>query len=277
MTLRAYRALTVRELKRWIRTPTAIAASIMTPFFYLLLFGQAFNLGKLIPSGPTPETLIAFQGAPDYYSYFSAGMVIFVVVFSTLFIGANVIFDKRLGYVKKLTVAPVSRVVILGASVSAGVLRCLLFGGLVIALALGFAHLPGLAGLTVTAAIGPLGVAEIAVAMALLATAFTSLFVALGYVLEQVEAYFALVNLVNLPLLFSSTAIAPSTLMPDWLKTIASGNPITLAVNVLRENLFPWSGYYPYPPELYLGVLAAFAIAMVGLCTAGTVRALNPR
>lgn len=277
MTLRAFQALTIRELKRWIRTPTAIIASIMTPFFYLLLFGQAFNIGKFLPSGNNPAVLAAFQGAPDYYSYFSAGMVIFVVLFSSLFIGANVIFDKRLGYVKKLTVAPVPRSVILGASVAAGVLRCLLFGGLVFGIALLFHEIPGLSGLTVTANVTAISVVEIFLAMALLAAAFTSLFITLGYVIEQIEAYFALVNLVNLPLLFSSTALAPATIMPSWLRYIANGNPITLSINVLRENLFPYVGYYTYAPEIYLGILALFAVAVVAICVRVTVGALSPR
>jgi ABC-2 type transport system permease protein len=276
MTGRAFLALTGRELRRWIRTPTAIVASIMTPFFYLLLFGQAFNIGKFLASGPPQLALIAFQGAPNYYSYFSAGLVMFVVLFSSLFIGANVIFDKRLGYIKKLTVAPVSRAIILSANVAAGVIRCLLFGSIVLALALGFDHLPGLNGLTVTASVTPWGAVEIFLSMVFLATAFTSIFVTVGYVLEQVESYFAIVNLVNLPLLFSSTALAPETIMPGWLQTIAKANPITLSINVLRENLFPWQGYYPYPPETYLAILLVFTLAVVGLSVAATIRSLAP-
>jgi len=276
MTGRAFLALTGRELRRWIRTPTAIVASIMTPFFYLLLFGQAFNIGKFLASGPPQLALIAFQGAPNYYSYFSAGLVMFVVLFSSLFIGANVILDKRLGYIKKLTVAPVSRAIILSANVAAGVIRCLLFGSIVLALALGFDHLPGLNGLTVTASVTPWGAVEIFLSMVFLATAFTSIFVTVGYVLEQVESYFAIVNLVNLPLLFSSTALAPETIMPGWLQTIAKANPITLSINVLRENLFPWQGYYPYPPETYLAILLIFTLAVVGLSVAATIRSLAP-
>ena len=277
MSFRAFSALTGRELRRWVRTPTAIIASVMTPFFYLILFGQAFNIGKFLSAGPASETLAAFQGAPNYYSYFSSGMVIFVVLFSSLFIGANVIFDKRLGYIKKLTVAPVSRSVILAASVAAGVIRCLLFGGVVFLLAVAFTRVPGLNGLTTTVPVSALGVIEIFLAMALLAAAFTSLFVTVGYVIEQVEAYFALINLVNLPLLFSSTALAPETIMPGWLKTIANGNPVTLSINVLRENLFPWQGYYSYSPEVYLGVLFVFAFALIALCVAVTLKTLAPR
>ncbi|EQD68349.1 membrane protein containing ABC-2 type transporter domain protein, partial [mine drainage metagenome] len=135
----------------------------------------------------------------------------------------------------------------------------------------------GLSGLTVTARVSAVSVIEIFLAMALLAAAFTSLFITLGYVIEQIEAYFALVNLVNLPLLFSSTALAPATIMPGWLRYIANGNPITLSINVLRENLFPYVGYYTYAPEIYLGILALFAIAVVALCVRVTIGALSPR
>ncbi|MHB1932295.1 MAG: ABC transporter permease, partial [Thermoplasmata archaeon] len=122
-----------------------------------------------------------------------------------------------------------------------------------------------------------ISVVEIFLAMTFLAAAFTSLFITLGYVIEQIEAYFALVNLVNLPLLFSSTALAPATIMPSWLRYIANGNPITLSINVLRENLFPYAGYYTYAPEIYLGILALFAVVVVALCVRVTVGALSPR
>jgi ABC-2 type transport system permease protein len=273
MTLREFVALVDRDLRRWVRTPAAIISSILMPFFYLLLFGQAFNLTKLIPTGAgSAAALAAFSGAPNYYSYFSVGMVGFILLMTSLFSGANVIFDRRFGVLKKITAAPVAREVIFGARVASGILRGLLFGGIVLGIALLFARLPGLNGLTVTATLTPLGVLEILLAMVLLTGMFTAIFVALGFLTQQIDTYFALINLVNLPVLFTSNALFLPRLLPGWLKVISDWNPVSLAVDVLRENLFAAAPtYFAQSPLYYLGALAAVT-AVFGVLTTLAVR-----
>lgn len=279
MTVRAFLALTRRELLRWVRTPAAIISSLMMPFFYLLLFGQALNLGKIIAAEPIPASQVAvfFQGAPNFYSYFSAGMVGFVLLFTSLFAGANLIFDKRLGFVKRVAAAPVGRGVILGSRLAAGVLRGVILGIAVFAIAVLFAHLPGLSGLTVSGSPGVIGIAEIFLAMVFLAAAFTSIFLALGFVIEKVDSYFAVMNLVNLPLLFSSNALFPRYLMPTWLQDLSNWNPVSLAVDVIRENLFGSSAYYPYSAAEYLGFLFVIAAVLVGASVLITQRTLSAK
>ncbi len=201
MTIREFVALTQRELLKWLRAPIGIVSSLMLPFFYLLLFGQSLNLGKLLSIGGVPpqEAAAIYLGAPDYFSYFSVGMVGFIMLFTGLFAGANVIFARRFGTLKKETAAPVPREVIFGSRVTAGVIRGVVFGSVVFAIAIGFAHLPGLNGLTITGNSGIVGVIEIILAMGLVTALFSSIFIGLGFVTEQIESYFALVNLVNLP------------------------------------------------------------------------------
>ena len=281
MTIREFTALVDRDLRRWIRTPTAIISSLLLPFFYLLLFGQAFNVTKLLQvgGGATNAVVLAtFSGAPDYYSYFTAGMVGFVLLSTSLFSGANVIFDRRFGVLKKITNSPAPREVIFGARVVSGVLRGLVFGLTVFVIALAFARTPGLSGLTVTANVSLVGAVEILLAMVLVTALFSAIFVAIGFLTQQIDSYFALINLVNLPVLFTSSALYPRTLFPPWLKVISDWNPVTLSVDVLRENLFAAApSYYPDPAWFYLGVLAAITMAF-GVVTTLAVRfALRPR
>ena len=279
MTIREFAALVDRDLRRWIRTPMTIISSILLPFFYLLLFGQAFNLTRFIPTGGgSTAALAAFNGAPDYYSYFSVGMVGFILLMTGLFSGANVIFDRRFGVLKKITAAPVAREVIFGARVFSGVVRGLLFGAIVLVIALAFAHVPGLNGLTVTASLSVLGVLEFLLAMVLITAMFTAIFVAIGFLTEQIDTYFALINLVNLPVLFTSNALFVPRLLPGWLKTVSDWNPISVAVDVMRENLFSAApAYFAYPPLVYLGVLTGITLVF-GLITTGAVRwSLRPR
>ncbi|HTP54373.1 MAG TPA: ABC transporter permease [Thermoplasmata archaeon] len=274
MTVREFLALTQRELLKWIRAPIGIVSSLMLPFFYLLLFGQALNLGKLVPAS---EAGAVYLGAPDYFSYFSVGMVGFIMLFTGLFAGANVIFARRFGTLKKETAAPIPREIIFTSRVSAGVIRGVIFGTVVFAIAIAFAHVPGLNGLTLTGTSGVLGAAEILVAMACVTALFSSIFIALGFLTEQIESYFALVNLVNLPVLFSSNALFPTSLFPAWLKGIAAWNPVSLGVDVMRENAFGSQAYYPYSPAEYLGILLALTIVFVAGMAVVTRWSLRPR
>lgn len=281
MTVREFVALVDRDLRQWVRTPTAIISSLLMPFLYLLLFGQAFNITKLIPGGSSPNNplvLQTFLGAPDYYSFFSVGMIGFTLLGTSLFAGANVIFDRRFGVLKKITAAPVAREVIFGSRVFGAIVRGLIFGGVVVAIALTFAHVPGLTGLTVTEHVTALGVVEILLAMVLLVGLFTAISVAIGFLLDQIDSFFAIINLVNLPVLFTSNAMFPRTLLPGWLQAISDWNPISLAVDVLRENLFSAAGsYYAHGPEFYLGSLA-LVTAILGVLTTYAVRwSLRPR
>jgi len=277
--IRELGALTWRELLRLGRNPQAIVTSLLLPILYLLLFGQAFNLGALFTSQPGGQAfLLAFlRGAPTYFSYFSAGMAGFVAVTATLFIGANVIFDRLFGSLKRTASSPATATSIFGSRLLAGSIQPIGLAFLVIGFAILLGRL-GLAGLQVTAPIGVVGAGEIVLAVVILSAMFASLFLAIGFSIEQPQTYFAVVNAINLPVLLTSAALYPWGTMPAWFRTIASFNPITLAVNVLRENMFTGAtGYYPYDPYVYLLGLLGWAVAMFLIATLLAARALAPK
>jgi ABC-2 type transport system permease protein len=279
MNVRRWGALTKRELLKIARNPAAVATSLMLPVLYLILFGQGFNFGSSLNSLPPaarPAALHAlFLGAPDYFSYFSAGMVGFVGVTATLFVGANVIFDKLFGSLKRTAASPASATDIFAARLVAGSIQPVALAFLVLGLAILLGEI-GLSGLHVTVAVTVVGAAEIVVAILLLSLMFASLFLALGFTIEQPQTYFALVNAINLPVLLTSAALYPWGAMPAWLQGVASYNPITLAVEVIRENLFG-STFYPHDPSVYLLGLVGWAAAMFAIATVLTQRALAPK
>ncbi|MGI0071980.1 MAG: ABC transporter permease [Thermoplasmata archaeon] len=277
--IRELGALTRRELLRLSRNPQAIATSLLLPILYLVLFGQAFNLGALFPSGPSGIVAIheTFRGAPSYFSYFGAGMAGFVAVTATLFIGANVIFDRLFGILKRTAASPATATSIFGSRLIAGMIQPVGLAFLVLGLAVFLGHL-GLSGLEVTASLTVVGVVEVVLAIVILSAMFASLFLAIGFTIEQPQSYFAVVNAVNLPVLLTSAALFPWGTMPPWFATVASYNPITIAVNVIRENLFAGAiAYYPYGPAVYLLALLAWALGMFVLATLLAARALAPR
>jgi ABC-2 type transport system permease protein len=278
--LRELTALTRREYLKLARNPQAIFTALLLPLLYLLLFGQGFNINPLangLPPGVTPQELLDqyFRGAPNYYSYFAAGMVGFVAVTATLFIGANVIFDKLFGVFKRTRGTPAPSAAVFGSRLIAGATQPILYAFFVLGLALLFAHIPGLSGLTVTATVTALSVVEIILAIVLLSLMFATLFLTFGILLDVPQTYFAAVNLLNLPVLLTSDALYPWGTMPQWLKNVSQYNPVSLAVNVIRENLFG-STAYPYGPAVYLLGLTAWTVALMAIAIFFVRRALRP-
>jgi ABC-2 type transport system permease protein len=271
-------ALIKREYLRWVRAPMWIVAGLMTPILYLLLFGQAFNLGALVGSTPGGQLALtrALWGAPDYFSYFAVGMVGLVAVTSALFAGTGVIFDKQLGIMQRTIATPVRRSTIFASILIFRGFLVVLPIFIVLGLALAFAHVPGLVGLSVTQTVGVVGAGEVVLSIFILAIAFTSLFLAFGFLFARVESYFGVVNLLNLPILFTSNALYPVGTEPAWLQNITAYNPISLAVDVMRETFFG-SAYYPHPVYVYLAGLLAWAAALVAIALLLAARALRTK
>lgn len=287
--LRELTALTRREFLKLARNPQAIFTSLLLPILYLLLFGQGFSginpAGSLCPAPPTachvsPQQVQAvldhyFLGAPNYYSYFAVGMVGFVTVTATLFIGANVIFDKLFGIFKRTRGTPAPSAAVFGSRLIAGAAQPIGLALFVLGLAILFGYTGVISGLDVTANVGVIGVVEIVLAIVLLSVMFATLFLTIGILLEVPQGYFAIVNAINLPVLLTSNALYPWGSMPAWLQSIATYNPVTLAVAVMREQLFG-SAAYPHPPEVYLLGLFGWAAVLIGIAIFLVRRALRP-
>jgi ABC-2 type transport system permease protein len=264
-----------REYLRWIRAPAWVISGLLSPILYLLLFGQAFDLGKLVPPAAGGALLShALSGAPNYFSYFAIGMVAFASVTAAMFSGTGIIFDKQLGILQRTLSTPISRRSVFFASlVFRGVLT-LIPAFLVVGLALVLAHVPNLAGLTVGSGVGAIDVAQFLVAALVLSLAFTALFLSFGFAAQRIESYFGVITILQLPILLTSNAMYPTSIMPAWLQYIVAVNPISLAVNVMRMSLFGGAGY-AYPVADYLAGLLAWAALFIGLALFLASRALR--
>ncbi len=276
-------SLTRREFLKLARNPAAIFTSLLLPLLYLLLFGNGFTINAASYVGPYPGQFptyqdalnFLFRGAPSYYSYFACGMVGFVAVTATLFAGANVIFDKLFGIFKRVRGTPAPSAAVFGSRLIASATQPILLAFFVLGLAVAFAHVPGLHGLTVTASVSVVGAFEIIAAIVLLSLMFATLFLTFGILIEVPQTYFAAVNTINLPVLLTSDALYPWGTMPSWLQSISQYNPVSLAVNVLREVMFG-SAAYPYGPAVYLAGLLGWTVVLVGIAIVLVARALRP-
>jgi ABC-2 type transport system permease protein len=239
-------ALTRREIKKWLKNPFLLFMMLIQPVIWLGLFGKAFNLSSLVSVPPevisqlppalqvqVPELLNqvlseTFGGTTDYFTFMAAGMLSVVVLFTAMFSGMSVVWDRRFGFLNKLLVAPISRGSIVLAKVFSSVIRSMLQGLLIFGVAFGF-------GLQVGNAFGILDFLGVLVTLFLLSLGLTSMFLAITIRIKSHETVIAVANLLNLPLTFASNALFPIKQMPTWLQTIANLNPISYAADAVRS------------------------------------------
>jgi ABC-2 type transport system permease protein len=208
-------ALTRRLFVQLVRRPSTLVAGVLQPLIWLLLFGALFAHA---PSGLLP-------GGESYGHFFGAGVIVFTAFSAALNAGLPVMFDREFGFLNRLLVAPLrSRSSIILASVLY-ILSLSLIQSLAIILVAGLLGYgwPGLAGLVLVLFV-----------LSLLVFAVTAMSLGLAFALPGHIEMIAVIFVVNLPLLFASTALAPLSFMPSWLAWLAAINPLTFAIEPIR-------------------------------------------
>ena len=226
-------ALTNRELKKWYKAPVIFLLSIIQPILWMGLLGKAMNIGAIFTgtSFPlpqlnpqlTPQQLqqlgVYFNGlqssimqgafnTTDYFSFMAVGMIAFTALFTTMFSGMSVVWDRRLGFLNKVLSTPVSRAVIIFSKVLSATLRSMFQAGIIIVIAVAFGLQFG-ANFTLLNILGVFGI------MFLVCVGLSSIFIAITIRSTRIETPMAVVNLINLPLMFASNAFFPTKFMPD--------------------------------------------------------------
>jgi ABC-2 type transport system permease protein len=227
-------ALTKRDLKKWYTNPYQLLISLIQPAVWLGLFGKAVNFGSFISAGGVSQAqqnaiLLGIFGTTSYFSFLACGMLAFIILFTSAFSGMSVVFDRRFGFLNKALSTPVGRGTVVTAKVLQSVARSLIQSAIVlgIAIALGME----------TAQMTVLGIMGAFVFLFLMAMGLSSLFVMLALRSSNWQTQMAIINLLNLPLLFASNALFPTKLMPAWLQDIVKVNPVSYANDGVRQLL----------------------------------------
>jgi ABC-2 type transport system permease protein len=214
--------------------------SIVQPIIWMGLFGYAMNIGSIftttsipVPPGVDPE-LVSKQimeqtfGTSSYFSYMSIGMLSFVVLFTAMFSGMSIVWDRRLGFLNKALSTPVARGSIIFAKVFSAVVRSLVQASIVLTVAF-------LLGLQLGPSFNALSLLGVFAALFLVCIGLSSIFILIAIRSTRWETQMAVVNLLNLPLLFGSNALFPTRLMPEWLQAFAKLNPISYVTDATRQ------------------------------------------
>ncbi len=249
-------ALTNRELKKWYKAPPVFIITLIQPIIWLGLLGNALNFGSLVNSSSiafpadlasqfTPQQLGILNqffsnvgdqilqntfGTNSYISFMAVGMIAFTALFTTMFSGMSVVWDRRLGFLNKALSTPVSRAVIILSKVLSSALRSMFQAAIIllIALPLGFQF---------GDAFTPINILGVFAFLFLICLGLSSMFIAINIRSTRMETPMAVMNLLNLPLTFASSAFFPIERMPDWLQAVANVNPLSYTMNGMRQLL----------------------------------------
>ena len=230
-----------RQMKRYVRSKSRILEALGQPILYLLALG--YGLGSVFKRA----------GGGNYIEFLVPGIIVQTILFSSVFWGIQIIWDKQFGFLKETLVAPVSRLTIMLGGVLGGATIAFIQGLLVLISAgiLGFrpyswALLP----------VALLVMAVLAIAMACLGSGIASM-------VNDFQGFQAINNFVVFPLFFLSGALYPLVGIPSLLALVSLVNPLSYAVDGLRAVLINQSHFG-------IGVdLAVLAVLTVGLTIFG--------
>jgi len=207
--------LWLRQLKRYFRSKSRIIGSLGQPLLLLLALGFGF--------GPIYQK----AGGGNYIQFLTPGIISMGILFTAVFSGIEIIWDRQFGFLKETLVAPVSRLkIMIGRTLGGGTVAVI--QGLIIfmiSLAIGFRptdiHLLFLS----------------FVFMALIALFFTALGTAIASILEDMQGFQLIMNFLLMPLFFLSGALFPLQGLPKAITAVASINPLSYGVDGLRGTL----------------------------------------
>jgi ABC-2 type transport system permease protein len=230
--------LWLREVKKYTRSRAQIVASLGQPLLYLLVLG--FGLGPIFQKA----------GYGSYLQFVAPGVIGMTVLFTSVFSGVALLFDRQFGFLKETLVAPVPRIRIMIGRTLGGATVATLQGTLIFVVCL-------IAGFRPThLALIPLGF----LFMALIAIVFAAFGTALGSGLQDMQGFQLIMNFLVLPIFFLSGALYRLDNLPKVLSVFTRLDPLSYGVDGLRGALI---GASQFGIATNLVVLACLAVVLL--------------
>jgi ABC-2 type transport system permease protein len=233
----------LRDMKRFVRAPSRIIGSLVIPFLLLVSLGLGF--GKMAIPGVSAGT--------GYLGFLVPGMAAMTILFTGMFSGLSVLWDRQYGFLKEIMVAPVSRVsIVIGRIVSGattGIIQTYLL--IFVSIFIGF-KLPSFLSLFIAL-----------IFMVLMAFIFTSIGLIFASRMKDEQGFGLIMNFLVFPLLLLSGAFVPMNNFPAWVKIVSLANPMTYGVDGLRNTLLGTS-VIPLPVSLLVSGSIAVLLIIAG-------------
>ncbi len=232
------------ELRKLAHDPTELLTRAVQPILWLLVFGQVLARARAIPTGQL-----------NYMDFLAPGILAQSALFSAIFYGISVIWERDLGVLHKYLVSPASRTSLVTGKALAGGLRAVVQAVVVylVAAAVGV-HLD----------LSPLALIGVTVAVVIGSAAFATFSLVIACLVRTRERFMGIGQVLTMPLFFASSAVYPIAIMPDWLKVLAQVNPLTYMVDAVRGMMVA-RGTPSFPYALDFGVMIAVTVVLIAI------------
>ena len=232
----------LRQMKRFVRSKSRIIGTIVQPLFFLFILGYGFSRA----------TLPGVSG--DYVPYIAPGIVAMAILFSSMYTGVSVLWDKKFGFLQEILVAPVSRFSIIIGRTLGGATTAVLQGTIVLIIAL-------LMGVPVSSTSGFVLAYIFMILIGLTSVGFGLI---MASKMDDFEGFQIIITLIIMPLFFLSSALFPiatNDKIPEILITLSYANPLFYMIDGLRGSLTNMD--YVLNPLINLVVVSIICIIML--------------
>lgn len=229
--MKAIYILWLRQLKRFVRKKASLVGALGQPLIFLIAFGFGLN------------TIFQRAGEGNYIQFVGPGIIAMTALFTSIFTGVEIIWDKQFGFLKETFVAPISRLEILVGKTLGGATVAVIQGLLVFLITLVVGFRPH------SLVLLPLALLY----LVLIACLFSAVGVAIAARLDDMQGFPLIINFVIQPLFYLSGALFPLNDLPRFLTYITRLNPLSYGVDGMRYAL---GAAHVFSPYLSLSVLA---------------------
>ncbi|MCX6786637.1 MAG: ABC transporter permease [Candidatus Kaiserbacteria bacterium] len=230
----------LREVKRFIRSKSRLVGALGQPLLFLIALG--YGLGPVF----------AKAGQGNYLEFIAPGIIGMTIIFTAIFNGMQVIWDRQFGFLKETMVAPVSRLSIMFGRTLGGATVAATQGTLVLIIAMLAGFHP----------ISLIGIIPAILIMFIIALLFSALGIMVASLLKDMQGFQLIMNFLVMPLFFLSGALFPLNTVPSALLLVARFDPLSYGVDALRYFLI---GVATFPLTLDISVLIGVTAIFLAL------------
>ena len=240
-------AIWYREFKVFLREKSRIVGSIVNPILWLFIFGGGLGRSVSLPG-------------VNYQVFIYPGILAQAVLFSSVFYGVYIVWDRKIDFLKEVLVAPISRTSIFVGKVLGGATDSTIQAIILLFLGWLFGRIGFISGLHIT----PMIFIETLLLLFLSTTALASVGLIIGSLMESPEGFQLISSFLLFPLFFLSGALFPINNLPAWLTPITLADPLTYTVDAIRNVIL---GSARFALSFDLGIIAMFTALVIAIGT----------
>lgn len=222
-----------REIIRFSRTKSRIISSVAMPVIWLIFIGVGFSSSFQLPG-------------VNYMDFLAPGIVGMIILFTSIFSGVSVIWDRQFGFLKEILVAPVSRASIVLGKTFGGATVALINGTIMLVISTSMGLIPFESNFLAAFAF-----------MGLTSISFVSIGLIIATQMRSMEGFQTIMSFLIMPIFFLSGALFPIENTPDWMRFASYVDPLTYGIDGLRGSL----GLQVNTPTIFSGIM------LLGFCS----------